>query len=414
MEIDKNEEKPLTIYQTVISGVEQILRKVEEVSWNKKLLLKNDSFLESEKYQKVLLDKVVFFTPGEEIEDTAENLIALFQIKEQEAAGHTKVETSADAQQIEKASENAKEEMKKTSKSVEDEIKKAVVSTEEDEIKTTESAEEDGKKKGAEGAEEDGEKKGAEGAEEEAKKILESAEEKTKKILESADAGCGQKHDCKDLQEANREEGTEGKRVKESEGTKEMQILYCRKSRIGSPVKIFLQIHKEPYRIPFELHLIPFPGHEVFPQKKSGTMIGTQENFTYQMFPPEEYLSLAFYEIIKDLELIKDMSWYKEVYEVLCKEPVDGRKVWENMNRLTREYPIPSFEKRLDTFSSYKDYGYMKRRWKSQSKRMMEPYPQWKEVIELLTAFFAPIFEGVLKDEVFLGDWMPELGRYLD
>ena len=146
MEIDKNEEKPLTIYQTVISGVEQILRKVEEVSWNKKLLLKNDSFLESEKYQKVLLDKVVFFTPGEEIEDTAENLIALFQIKEQEAAGHTKVETSADAQQIEKASENAKEEMKKTSKSVEDEIKKAVVSTEEDEIKTTESAEEDGKK----------------------------------------------------------------------------------------------------------------------------------------------------------------------------------------------------------------------------------------------------------------------------
>ena len=193
-----------------------------------------------------------------------------------------------------------------------------------------------------------------------------------------------------------------------------MQILYCRKSRIGSPVKIFLQIHKEPYRIPFELHLIPFPGHEVFPQKKSGTMIGTQENFTYQMFPPEEYLSLAFYEIIKDLELIKDMSWYKEVYEVLCKEPVDGRKVWENMNRLTREYPIPSFEKRLDTFSSYKDYGYMKRRWKSQSKRMMEPYPQWKEVIELLTAFFAPIFEGVLKDEVFLGDWMPELGRYLD
>ena len=45
---------------------------------------------------------------------------------------------------------------------------------------------------------------------------------------------------------------------------------------------------------------------------------------------------------------------------------------------------------------------------------MMEPYPQWKEVIELLTAFFAPIFEGVLKDEVFLGDWMPELGRYLE
>ena len=90
MDIDKNEGKPLTIYQTVISGVEEILRKIEEVSWNKKLLLKNDTFLESEKYQKVLLDKIVFFTPGEEIEDTAENLISLFQMKGQETAEQEK------------------------------------------------------------------------------------------------------------------------------------------------------------------------------------------------------------------------------------------------------------------------------------------------------------------------------------
>lgn len=281
MEIDKNEGKPLTIYQTVISGAEEILKKIEEQSWNKKLLLKNDAFLKNEKYQKTLLDKIVFFTPGEEIEEITVNVTSLFQTAEQETA-------------------------------------------------------------------------------------------------------------------------------------KDMQIIFRRKSNIGSPVKIFLEIRKEPYRIPFEMHLIPFPGHEIFPQKKNAAMTGKQENFTYQMFPPEEFLTLAFYEIIKDLELIKDMSWYKEVYEILCKEPVDGRKVWENMNRLTREYPIPSFEKRLDTFIGYKDYGYMKRRWKSQSKRAMEPYPQWKKVIELLSEFFTPIFEGVLKDEVFLGDWMPELGRYLD
>ena len=422
MEIDKSEGKPLTIYQTVISGAEEILRKIEEVSWNKKLLLKNDTFLESEKYQKVLLDKIVFFTPGEEIEDTAENLISLFQMKGQEAAEHTKAEKSADAQQLEKASESTEEEAKEASESTKEEAKQMSESTEEEakeasegaeeEIKKAlESAEEDGTEKTSEGAEEikrafesteeDGTEKTSEGAEEEIKrtsgstkedgtKTSESAEEEIKKASERAEIGCEKKHN------------------------REAQIMFCRKSRMGSPVKIFLEICKEPYRIPFELHLIPFPGHEIYPHKKSRTMIGRQENFTYQMFPPEEYLTLAFYEIIKELELIKDMSWYKEVYEILCKEPVDGRKVWENMNRLTREYPIPSFEKRLDTFTSYKDYGYMKRRWKSQSKRTMESYPQWKEVIELLTAFLTPVFEGVLKDEVFLGDWMPELGRYLD
>lgn len=127
MDIDKNEGKPLTIYQTVISGVEEILRKIEEVSWNKKLLLKNDTFLESEKYQKVLLDKIVFFTPGEEIEDTAENLISLFQMKGQETAEHKKAKKSADAQQIEKAPESPEEKTEKASESPEEEIGKAGV-----------------------------------------------------------------------------------------------------------------------------------------------------------------------------------------------------------------------------------------------------------------------------------------------
>ena len=56
----------------------------------------------------------------------------------------------------------------------------------------------------------------------------------------------------------------------------------------------------------------------------------------------------------------------------------------------------------------------MQKRWKSHCKRKKETYPQWEEVIGLSVAFLEPVFEGVLKDEVFLGDWMPQLGRYLD
>ena len=196
--------------------------------------------------------------------------------------------------------------------------------------------------------------------------------------------------------------------------TGEMQVLFCRKGNKDNPMKIFLEICKVPYRIPFEIHLISYPGHKIFPQKKTGIHEESKENFTYNMFPPEEYLALAFYEVIKDLELIVDMSWYKQIYETLCKESVVGRKVWESLNRLIKEYPIPSLDKRLDTLASYKDYGYMKKRWKSQSRRRRESYPRWEDVIALMVQFLMPIFEGVLKDEIFLGDWMPELGRYLD
>lgn len=281
--MEKEEVIISTIYQTVLLGAEEIFKKIEQVPWNGKILLGNDEFLKNKKYQKVLLDKIIFFTPGNEIQDIVENVISLFLPYPQD-------DTDSD----------------------------------------------------------------------------------------------------------------------------QVQIFFRRKSRLGNPVKIFLEIHKSPYRIPFELHLVPYMEHDIFPQKKSGVSIATEETFTYQMLPPEDYLSLAIYEILKDLELIKDLSWYKEVYETLHRESVVGRKVWENLNRLLKEYPIPSLEKRLDTLISYKDYGYMKRRWKSQGKRVQEVYPDWKEVIGLLEVFLTPIFEGVLKDEIFLGDWMPELLRYLD
>lgn len=283
MEPEKNQKETLSIYQTAILGAEEILKKIEDVSWNEKLLLKNDTFLGNDKYQKVLLDRMEFFTPGEEMADTVKNLETLFlPLKE----------------------------------------------------------------------------------------------------------------------------------LEEKQESEELQIFFCKKGRRGNPTKIYLEIYREPYRIPFELHLIPYMKHEIFPQKKTRDT-DMEESFTYNMFPSEEYLTLAFYEIIKDLELIKDLSWYKEVYEILCKEAVDGRKVWESLNRLIKEHPIPSLEKRLDTLIGYKDYGYMQKRWKTQSKRRKETYPDWEETITLVGTFLTPVFEGVVKDEIFLGDWMPELGRYL-
>lgn len=280
MNLDISQDEVPSIYQTSILGAKEILKKIGNVSWNEKIMLKNDTFLENEKYQKVLLNKIEFFTPQEEMNEVAANIKELF--------------------------------------------------------------------------------------------------------------------------------------VPEAETEDEFEILFCKKVRRGDGLKISLEICRNPYRIPFDLHLIPYMGHEIFPQKKTVASMDAGESITYNMFPPEEYLVLAFYEIIKELELIKDLSWYKEVYEILCKEAVVGRKVWESMNRLVKEYPIPSMEKRLETLISYKDYGYMQKRWKNQSKREKETYPAWEDVIVRIEAFLAPIFQGVVEDEIFLGDWMPELGRYLD
>ena len=40
--------------------------------------------------------------------------------------------------------------------------------------------------------------------------------------------------------------------------------------------------------------------------------------------------------------------------------------------------------------------------------------PEWKDLSKKVFRFFLPIWNASARDEIFFGDWMPELGRYLD
>ncbi len=118
--------------------------------------------------------------------------------------------------------------------------------------------------------------------------------------------------------------------------------------------------------------------------------------------------------MIDALEWLDDLLWYQEIYDILAKRAVNGRKVWECLHGLLLERPISFLRNRLNRVKGYADYSPMEERWKALHANDMEGYPQWQEVIQLLGEFYTPVFEGILKDEIFFGDWMPRLKRYLD
>ena len=178
----------------------------------------------------------------------------------------------------------------------------------------------------------------------------------------------------------------------------------------GNP-RIQLKIVMWPFQIPFALELIPYDVECILPEEKllEGAL---PEKVSYCMFTAEEYLSRSFYHIIDDLELVYSMSWYSDCYDILTERVVEGRKVCQSLEQLLLEYPIPLLEERLEMIASFEDYEYMEKRWENYRKG--KSFPEWKQVLELLMRFFTPILEVILKDEVFIGDWMPQIGRYLD
>ena len=53
-------------------------------------------------------------------------------------------------------------------------------------------------------------------------------------------------------------------------------------------------------------------------------------------------------------------------------------------------------------------------KWENLGKRAEGEYPEWSQVIGLLVKFFTPICDVVSRGEIFIGDWLPQFGRYLD
>ncbi len=179
--------------------------------------------------------------------------------------------------------------------------------------------------------------------------------------------------------------------------------------------RIPLKIWKESMQISFEITITPYIGKVCSYEKKSlKTVFSGKEEVFYYIFSKEEYLSRGFYEIISNLEQIDNVSWYKEIYDIIIKEVVEGRKVSQIFESLLLVETISSIDQRLDIIKNLENNKLMKKRWKSQSRCERVMYPQWDQVIKLLVKFFTPILEGVLKGEIFIGDWMPQIGRYLN
>ena len=114
------------------------------------------------------------------------------------------------------------------------------------------------------------------------------------------------------------------------------------------------------------------------------------------------------------MELINDMGSYYILYELLSKEMNSSRKVTEQIESLAKEQKIPLKKERFDMFEGYQSSSYMKKKWKSYLKKEKKKTPSFEEVMKVIVAYYRPIWDSLAEGNYYLGDWMPELMRYLD
>lgn len=134
----------------------------------------------------------------------------------------------------------------------------------------------------------------------------------------------------------------------------------------------------------------------------------------YLEYPVESILAEQLFAIIKHMELLPEMKAYDMTYQILKTDAIDGRHIREMLCAHCKREELMPDEKRADEILAYRDYAYMRRRWEKYLRHHKRNEPTWDEVMDVLAEFLPRIWNSLCRDEVIFGDWMPDLGRFLD
>lgn len=148
-------------------------------------------------------------------------------------------------------------------------------------------------------------------------------------------------------------------------------------------------------------------------QKELTLLLEERKTCSYLCYSKESILAESLFEIMRKLELISDMEAYAEANQILKEYSISGRYILEEFSAMKEKEPKVAAMKRLEQIASYKNYGYMKKRWQQYERIHHNEKEDWEKVITRIMAFIAPVWKALCEDEIFFDDWMPELERFL-
>lgn len=148
-------------------------------------------------------------------------------------------------------------------------------------------------------------------------------------------------------------------------------------------------------------------------QKELALLLDEKKCCSYLCYSKESILAESLFEIMRKLELISDMEAYAEANQILKHYSISGRYILDEFIAMGEKEAKVVSMKRLEQVASYKNYGYMKKRWQQYERNHQLEREDWEQVTERILAFLEPVWKALCENEIFFDDWMPELERFL-
>lgn len=165
--------------------------------------------------------------------------------------------------------------------------------------------------------------------------------------------------------------------------------------------------------VPITVRIEAFHLTTEHPKKKELQCLFSKKQIEFLSYSKEGSLSEALFEIMRKLELISNMESYDIANEIIKAQSISGRHILEDFKSMGEREPKVVSMKRLEQLKSYKNYGYMKKKWQQYARIHKEQAEDWEIVMDRILSFMSPLWKALCENEIFFDDWMPELGRFL-
>lgn len=183
----------------------------------------------------------------------------------------------------------------------------------------------------------------------------------------------------------------------------------------GNTVELEVSGEFEEMTVPIHIRITELTEENAAPVNRSFTpFMEPEKKIPYLEYPVEIVLAEQLFLIMKHMELLPEMSAYDRIYHILKENAVDGRHIRQMLaEACKKEELLPDME-RMEMILSYRNYSYLRKRWEKYLRHRKRGEPSWDEMMTQLAEFLPRIWQSICQDEIFSGDWMPELGRFLD
>ena len=152
----------------------------------------------------------------------------------------------------------------------------------------------------------------------------------------------------------------------------------------------------------------PIPAVEEHPQEQASIPAGIEALSA----DPAEVAGCIFV-ILRQMELIEDMGVFFRLYNICVRRSADGMEVSRRLLELCEEEEFVPARPRVDKLQSWATDRFMEQKWEKYTRRNNIDTVSWMELMAKLASFIMPIGQSISAGQPFIGDWMPQLGRFL-